>query len=94
MYSLTGEKVVRDKAVATLSRFLAGTKKVLEEDEALEIGDLNWEKEFKVDTRLAPLEMAKLWKGIFFCKSSQDLFSFSSVQQQGKLGGLPSRAAA
>lgn len=79
---------MRDKAVATLSRFLAGTKKVLEEDEALEIGDLNWDKEFKVDTRLAPLEMAKLWKGIFFCECSQDLFSFSVFSAEGKPGGL------
>lgn len=68
IYIFSGEKVVRDKAVATLSRFLAGTKKIPDENEILEVGDLDWSKEFKVDSRLAPLEMAKLWKGIFYCK--------------------------
>jgi hypothetical protein len=64
---------VRDKAVASLAKFLsAGAKKDVaegEEEETLEVGALEWEKEWEVDTRLAPLEMAKLWKGIFFCTS-------------------------
>lgn len=71
---MVGEKAVRDKAVSTLSRFLAGTKKIKDENEVLEVGDLDWdtttgegEEEYKVDSRLEPLEMAKLWKGIFYC---------------------------
>ncbi|GAA6034458.1 hypothetical protein JCM8097_002735 [Rhodosporidiobolus ruineniae] len=77
----SSEKHVRDKAVASLSRFLsagriskpAPGKKGQEaeqehkEDEELPVGDLNWDEETEVDARLAPAEMAKLWKGIFFC---------------------------
>lgn len=39
--------------------------------EDLPVGDLNWDKDTPVDKRLAPLEMAKLWKGIFFCESGE-----------------------
>ncbi|GAA5879448.1 hypothetical protein JCM8547_008147 [Rhodosporidiobolus lusitaniae] len=79
----SSEKHVRDKAVASLSRFLsAGRVSVpygkqpardAEEDddeedkEELPVGELNWDEEWEADSRLAPLEMAKLWKGIFFC---------------------------
>ncbi|ORY72397.1 nucleolar protein,Nop52-domain-containing protein [Leucosporidium creatinivorum] len=71
----SSEKHIRDKAVASLSKFLsAGNKKSTnaqgddeDADAELVVGDLDWSKECKVDKRLAPLEMAKLWKGIFFC---------------------------
>ncbi|GAA5837092.1 hypothetical protein JCM11251_005251 [Rhodosporidiobolus azoricus] len=77
----SSEKHVRDKAVASLSRFLSAgriSKKAgkaaaqddsegEEEQEDLPVGDLNWDEEWDVDSRLAPLEMSKLWKGIFFC---------------------------
>ena len=66
----TGEKPIRDKAVASLARFLAGAKQVEGVEEVLEVGELNWDEETSVDARLAPGEMAKLWKGIFFCASS------------------------
>ncbi|KAI5474876.1 hypothetical protein MNV49_002320 [Pseudohyphozyma bogoriensis] len=64
----SSEKSVRDKAVASLSRFLAGTKKSAgEEEEELEVGELDWDAAYEPDERLRGLEMAKLWKGIFFC---------------------------
>lgn len=75
---LTGEKHVRDKAVASLSRFLSAgrlAKQKQQDDESSEaaedlpVGELNWDEEWEVDSRLAPAEMAKLWKGIFFCTS-------------------------
>ena len=70
-YHTTGEKHIRDKAVASLSKFLSnGQVKAGEEEQALAVGDLDWSKEWPVDKRLAPLEMAKLWKGIFFCSSA------------------------
>ncbi|GAA5826316.1 hypothetical protein JCM3770_005817 [Rhodotorula araucariae] len=77
----SSEKHVRDKAVASLSRFLSagriqprtqshGNDQDEDEDEAVEelpVGDLQWDDEWPVDARLAPDEMAKLWKGIFYC---------------------------
>ncbi|GAA5900340.1 hypothetical protein JCM6882_002311 [Rhodosporidiobolus microsporus] len=78
----SSEKHVRDKAVASLSRFLsagritkpaskatgAGDDEDEEEQaEDLPVGELDWDDEWEADSRLAPLEMAKLWKGIFFC---------------------------
>ncbi|GAA5888524.1 hypothetical protein JCM5296_001056 [Sporobolomyces johnsonii] len=71
----SSEKDVRDKAVASLSRFLSAgrissvkpTEGDDEPQEDLPVGDLDWDKEWTVDSRLAPLEMAKLWKGIFYC---------------------------
>ncbi|GAA5961127.1 hypothetical protein JCM21900_002809 [Sporobolomyces salmonicolor] len=71
----SSEKDVRDKAVASLSRFLSAgrissvklTEGGDEPKEELPVGDLDWDKEWTVDSRLAPLEMAKLWKGIFYC---------------------------
>jgi hypothetical protein len=61
---------VRDKAVASLSKFLHGKKydAVAYTEECLEQGELDWDAEYKPDSRLAPLEMAKLWKGIYFCE--------------------------
>lgn len=57
--------------MASLSKFLsAGQIKPLvegEQEPELPVGDLDWSTEWKVDSRLAHLEMAKLWKGIFFC---------------------------
>ncbi len=67
----SGEKHVRDKAVASLSRFLAGTKVGSDPEEPLEVGsttDADWDEEWTPDARLAPLEMSKLWKGIWFCE--------------------------
>lgn len=64
---------MRDKAVGSLSRFLAGTKVVADPDEPLEVGsttDADWDEEWNPDARLAPLEMGKLWKGIWFCTYS------------------------
>lgn len=66
---------MRDKAVAALARFFAGATKKLNEDgspveEVLEVGSLDWTQEWVVDDRLAPFEMAKLWKGIFYCPSA------------------------
>lgn len=83
---LAGDKSTRDKAVASLSRFLsagrlnhlgplaaaqAGDEDLQDdaEEEELPVGDLNWDDEYEVDSRLAPLEMAKLWKGIYYCAS-------------------------
>ncbi|KAL8278830.1 hypothetical protein RQP46_008701 [Phenoliferia psychrophenolica] len=65
----SSEKPVRDKAVASLARFLAGTKKDLgeDEDETLEVGELDWDAEYELDSRLAKGDMAKLWKGVFYC---------------------------
>ncbi|GJN87653.1 hypothetical protein Rhopal_000608-T1 [Rhodotorula paludigena] len=77
----SSEKHVRDKAVATLSRFLsAGQVKRAsaaqgdEDDEAVEpmeeelpVGELNWDEEWTPDARLAPDEMDKLWKGVWYC---------------------------
>lgn len=60
---------MRDKAVASLARFLAGTKKDREEDDELEVGEVDWEAEYELDSRLAQGEMAKLWKGVFYCQS-------------------------
>ena len=76
--ALPDDKPVRDKAVAALSRFLAGHSKKLgpdgeELEEILSVGELNWEQEWVVDARLAAPEMAKLWKGIFFCSSPRCL---------------------
>lgn len=34
------------------------------------MGELNWDEEYEVDARLQPLEMAKLWKGVYYCKSA------------------------
>jgi len=81
----TGEKHVRDKAVASLSRFLAGTKVAVDAEEPLEVGsttDADWDEEWSPDARLAPLEMSKLWKGIWFCK-------FSSERVMASLGEWP-----
>ncbi|BGP54615.1 hypothetical protein JCM8202_004985 [Rhodotorula sphaerocarpa] len=77
----SSDKLTRDKAVASLSRFLsAGRLNHLgplakpddaangrEKDEELPVGDLDWDEEYEVDARLAPVEMAKLWKGIYYC---------------------------
>ncbi|GAA5986880.1 hypothetical protein JCM11641_006579 [Rhodosporidiobolus odoratus] len=78
----SSEKHVRDKAVASLSRFLSagrinksavGNKDDGEaaqgdnEVEELPLGELHWDEKWEADSRLAPAEMAKLWKGIFFC---------------------------
>ncbi|GAA5961482.1 hypothetical protein JCM8115_003464 [Rhodotorula mucilaginosa] len=75
----SSDKSTRDKAVASLSRFLsagrlnhlgplaAGAQEDVEEDEELPVGDLNWDEEYEVDARLQPLEMAKLWKGVYYC---------------------------
>ncbi|POY76894.1 hypothetical protein BMF94_0147 [Rhodotorula taiwanensis] len=80
----SSDKSTRDKAVASLSRFLsagrlnhlgplaaaqAGDEDLQDdaEEEELPVGDLNWDDEYEVDSRLAPLEMAKLWKGIYYC---------------------------
>ncbi|BGP14859.1 hypothetical protein JCM10213_002702 [Rhodosporidiobolus nylandii] len=79
----SSEKHVRDKAVASLSRFLSAGRLTRpargkqaqegaegdedEQGEDLPVGELNWGEDWEVDSRLAPLEMAKLWKGIFFC---------------------------
>jgi hypothetical protein len=38
------------------------------------VGDLNWDEEYEVDARLQPLEMAKLWKGVYYCQSARGLF--------------------
>lgn len=73
-----GEKHVRDKAVASLSRFLSAGRiqartadgedeDESKQDEELPVGELKWEDEWTVDARLRPDEMAKLWKGIFYC---------------------------
>ena len=75
---------MRDKAVAALSRFLAGHSKKLGPDgEALEeilaVGELDWDQEWIVDARLAAPEMAKLWKGIFFCSSRRHLRPKSAI---------------
>ena len=75
-----GEKHVRDKAVASLSRFLSAGRiqpravdgeqdGESKEDEELPVGELKWEDESAVDARLRPDEMDKLWKGIFYCAS-------------------------
>lgn len=77
-----GEKPVRDKAVASLSRFLAGTKKAHGNDDELTVGDLDWNSDYTLDSRLAPNEMAKLWKGVFFCTSGLGL-----RRRGGKGGG-------
>lgn len=58
---------MRDKAVASLARFLAGTKKERDADEPLDVGELDWDAEYELDSRLASGEMAKLWKGVFYC---------------------------
>ncbi|KAK4705090.1 ribosomal RNA-processing protein 1, partial [Phenoliferia sp. Uapishka_3] len=69
----SSEKPVRDKAVASLARFLAGTKNAANLDgedaseEELVVGELDWDVEYELDSRLAPGEMAKLWKGVFYC---------------------------
>ncbi|GAA5961840.1 hypothetical protein JCM3765_004092 [Sporobolomyces pararoseus] len=66
----SSEKPIRDKAVASLTKFLSAGKLPLkgeEEEEELLVGDLDWEKEWKPDSRLEELEMAKLWKGIYYC---------------------------
>lgn len=78
-----GEKPVRDKAVASLSRFLSAGRiasrpvdgaaeddedaEQQQKEEELPVGELKWDEEWTVDARLAPDEMAKLWKGIFYC---------------------------
>lgn len=54
-----------------LSNFLSATKSgqvETEEGAELPVGELNWEAEFKLDSRLSQLELAKLWQGIFYCK--------------------------
>ncbi|GAA5944093.1 hypothetical protein JCM3775_003899 [Rhodotorula graminis] len=74
----SSEKHVRDKAVASLSRFLSAGRiqpravdgeqdGESKEDEELPVGELKWEDESAVDARLRPDEMDKLWKGIFYC---------------------------
>ncbi|BGP46977.1 hypothetical protein JCM10450v2_002829 [Rhodotorula kratochvilovae] len=72
----SSEKHVRDKAVASLSRFLSagriqpraqGEDEDKAQEEELPVGELKWDEEWTVDARLAPDEMAKLWKGIFYC---------------------------
>ncbi|GAA5913932.1 Rrp1p [Sporobolomyces salmoneus] len=66
----SSEKPIRDKAVASLTKFLSAGKLPLKnEDEKEELlgGDLDWDKEWKPDSRLDELEMAKLWKGIYYC---------------------------
>ena len=39
------------------------------------MGELNWDEEYEVDARLQPLEMAKLWKGVYYCASARGLFA-------------------
>jgi ribosomal RNA-processing protein 1 len=39
-----------------------------DDEEELAVGDLDWDKEWKPDSRLEELEMAKLWKGIYYCE--------------------------
>ncbi|GAA5887529.1 hypothetical protein JCM3774_002352 [Rhodotorula dairenensis] len=80
----SSDKSTRDKAVASLSRFLSagrlnhlgplasatnadGQREHEEEEEELPAGELNWDDEYEVDARLQPLEMAKLWKGVYYC---------------------------
>jgi ribosomal RNA-processing protein 1 len=31
------------------------------------VGELNWNTEFKMDSRLSEFELSKLWQGIFYC---------------------------
>jgi ribosomal RNA-processing protein 1 len=31
------------------------------------VGELNWNTEFKLDSRLSEFELSKLWQGIFYC---------------------------
>ncbi|GAA6013039.1 hypothetical protein JCM11491_000949 [Sporobolomyces phaffii] len=65
----SSEKPIRDKAVASLTKFLSAGKLPLkgEGEEDLLVGDLEWDKEWQPDSRLQELEMAKLWKGIYYC---------------------------
>ncbi|GAA5929657.1 Rrp1p [Sporobolomyces koalae] len=66
----SSEKPIRDKAVASLTKFLSAGKLPLKEGqdaELLAVGDLDWDKEWHPDSRLESLEMAKLWKGIYYC---------------------------
>ncbi|GAA5975387.1 hypothetical protein JCM10908_005146 [Rhodotorula pacifica] len=75
----SSDKSTRDKAVASLSRFLsagrlnhlgplaAGDEGDSTEEGELPIGDLSWDEKYEVDARLQPLEMAKLWKGVYYC---------------------------
>ncbi|SCV67775.1 BQ2448_5386 [Microbotryum intermedium] len=77
----SSEKHIRDKAVASLAKFLsAGHKRSNaaqgddDDDEApLLVGDLHWDTETVIDKRLREMEMAKLWKGIFFCTFNVEL---------------------
>ncbi|SGY16717.1 BQ5605_C012g06962 [Microbotryum silenes-dioicae] len=68
----SSEKHIRDKAVASLAKFLsAGHKRTShddgEDEPPLIVGDLQWDTNTVIDKRLRDIEMAKLWKGIFFC---------------------------
>ncbi|SCZ93660.1 BZ3500_MvSof-1268-A1-R1_Chr6-3g08802 [Microbotryum saponariae] len=68
----SSEKHIRDKAVASLAKFLsAGHKRTSDADgqdePPLIVGDVQWDNETVIDKRLRGIEMAKLWKGIFFC---------------------------
>ncbi|KAM0754402.1 Nop52-domain-containing protein [Meredithblackwellia eburnea MCA 4105] len=71
----SSDKPIRDKAVLSLARFLAGKKDVElpveggseEEVEELEVGDLDWDNEYELDKRFQRSEMRKLWKGVYYC---------------------------
>ncbi|KAK4058538.1 hypothetical protein OIO90_000700 [Microbotryomycetes sp. JL221] len=67
----SSEKHIRDKAVAALAKFLRGKQKAAFEqqgdDDDITLTDDDWSHEWIPDSRLQDSEMAKLWKGVFFC---------------------------
>ncbi|KAK4053533.1 hypothetical protein OIV83_001701 [Microbotryomycetes sp. JL201] len=70
----SSEKHIRDKAVAALAKFLRGKQKrshtpthAVDDVHTASTDDQAWQQEWTPDSRLGPKEMAKLWKGVFFC---------------------------
>jgi hypothetical protein len=75
-FSYTPEKETRDKAVEKLSTFLSAGRLEEEEEDEDEEGNVDgsaWE-EWSPDSRLTEKELAKLWKGLFYCECPPPCF--------------------
>lgn len=64
------DKKVRDKAVKALKTFLAGKNAEVELDAVAD--EAEWDEETKLEKRFSDMELAKLWKALYYCMWMSD----------------------